>query len=65
MKKKNHKNYITVLIDNSPNISSGRKNYDKFDKRIDKNIYLTKKMIKSKDINEFIINRKIKKVKNI
>lgn len=65
MKNKNHKNYITVLIDNFPNISSGRKNYDKFDKRIDKNIYLTKKMIKSKDINEFIINRKIKKVKNI
>ena len=65
MKNKNHKNYITALIDKTPNISSGRKNYDKFDKRIEKNINLAKEMIKSKDINEFIINRKIKKVKNI
>tara|TARA_B100001093_G_scaffold516910_1_gene596920 strand:+ start:1617 stop:1769 length:153 start_codon:yes stop_codon:yes gene_type:complete len=36
------KNYIAALIELFPNISSGRKNFDFFDKRIKKNIKLTK-----------------------
>ena len=36
---------IKKLLKMFPKIASGRKNFDYFEKRIDKNIYLTKKYI--------------------
>ena len=36
-------NYIKILLIMFPNIASGRKNFDYFNKRIKKNIELTKK----------------------
>ena len=66
MKNINRQNYIALLVDNYPHISSGRKNYERFERRIEKNIFLTKKMIKCKDINEFITKiEKLKEFKNI
>jgi len=44
------KNYIAVLIKKFPDISSGRKNFDYFEKRIQKNIKLTK-IYKNKKTN--------------
>ena len=42
------KNYIADLIKIFPGISSGRKNFDYFEKRIKKNLKLTKTYIKKK-----------------
>ncbi len=41
--KKHFPNYIKKLINNFPDILSGRKNYKKHHERVEKNIYLTKK----------------------
>ena len=37
------KNYTKILLKMFPNIASGRKNFDYFNKKIKKNIALTKK----------------------
>ena len=42
------KNYIKALIKKFPDISSGRKNFDFFERRIEKNIKLTNIYIKKK-----------------
>ena len=47
-KSKIIKNYIKDILDKYPKISSGRKNYDFYDKRIIKNIDLLKKFINKK-----------------
>ncbi len=41
-------NYITSIIKKFPNIASGRKNFKYFEKRIIKNLILTKKYFKNK-----------------
>ena len=41
-------NYITIIIKKFPNIASGRKNFKYFEKRIKKNLILTKKYFKNK-----------------
>jgi hypothetical protein len=55
------KTYIEYLLKKNPQITSGRKNYNKFEKRIEKNIFLTKIMIKSKNIREFLKKQSLKK----
>tara|TARA_Y100001970_G_C14257661_1_gene876731 strand:- start:5672 stop:5902 length:231 start_codon:yes stop_codon:yes gene_type:complete len=50
---KTSKNYLNQLIENYPNLSSGRKNYEDFEKRILKNILLTKLMIKNNNLDSF------------
>ena len=62
-------NYIDKLIKNYPNLSSGRKNYSEFEKRILKNILLTKLMIRKKNLDDFskikvsfIFTKKIAKI---
>ena len=57
-----YKNYIDLLINEFPEISSGRKNYQQFEIRVKKNIDLTKKMMNSVDIDDFI--SKLKKINN-
>jgi hypothetical protein len=42
------KNYVAALIKIFPDISSGRKNFDFFERRIKKNIKLTNVYIKKK-----------------
>ena len=42
-------NYIRVILKKFPNIASGRKNFKYFDKRIKKNLILTKKYLKNKN----------------
>ena len=42
------KNYVAALIKIFPDISSGRKNFDFFERRIKKNIKLTKTYINNK-----------------
>ena len=54
--------YLINLIKKIPSLTSGRKNYKLFDERIEQNIKLIKKMLKSKDINEFIIKQKTNKI---
>tara|TARA_Y100000741_G_scaffold120616_1_gene90574 strand:- start:650 stop:796 length:147 start_codon:yes stop_codon:yes gene_type:complete len=44
------KKYLKKLLDENPSISSGRKNYLDFEKRLKKNILLTKKYISNKKI---------------
>ncbi len=44
-------NYIKIILKKFPNIASGRKNFKYFEKRIKKNLILTKKYLKNK--NEF------------
>ena len=54
--------YLINLIKEIPSLTSGRKNYRLFDKRIERNIELIKLMLKSKDINKFIIKQKTNKI---
>ncbi len=42
-------NYIRVILKKFPNIASGRKNFKYFDRRIKKNLILTKKYLKNKN----------------
>jgi hypothetical protein len=42
-------NYIRVILNKFPNIASGRKNFKYFEKRIKKNLVLTKKYLKNKN----------------
>ena len=42
-------NYIRVILKKFHNIASGRKNFKYFDKRIRKNLMLTKKYLKNKN----------------
>ena len=42
------KNYITIILKKFPDIASGRKNFKYFEKRIIKNLILTKKYLKNK-----------------
>lgn len=48
MKKNNLKTYLSKILQNYPNISSGRINYDFYEKRIEKNIKIIKDFIKAK-----------------
>lgn len=41
-------NYVKIILIMFPNIASGRKNFKYFEKRIQKNIILTKKYIKKR-----------------
>ena len=41
-------NYIRIILKKFPNIASGRKNFKYFEKRIRKNLILTKKYLKNK-----------------
>ncbi len=41
-------NYIRIILKKFPNIASGRKNFKYFEKRIIKNLILTKKYLKNK-----------------
>ena len=67
--KISNKNYIFELKKNNPELCSGRKNYNVFEKRIIKNILLIKLMAKKKNLKKFrkskpsfIINKKVAKV---
>mgnify|MGYP003305129751 CR=1 FL=1 len=42
-------NYIKIILYKFPNIASGRKNFKYFEKRIKKNLELTKKYLKNKN----------------
>ena len=42
-------NYIKLILKKFPNIASGRKNFKYFDKRIKKNLKLTKKYLRNKN----------------
>ena len=42
-------NYIKIILKTFPNIASGRKNFKFFEKRIKKNLILTKKYLKNKN----------------
>ena len=42
-------NYIKVILKKFPNIASGRKNFKFFEKRVKKNLILTKKYLKNKN----------------
>ncbi len=42
-------NYIKIILKKFPNIASGRKNFKFFEKRIKKNLMLTKKYLKNKN----------------
>ena len=39
-------NYIRIILKKFPNIASGRKNFENYDKRVKKNIELAKKYLK-------------------
>ena len=41
-------NYIAIILKKFPNIASGRKNFKYFEKRIKKNLILTKQYFKNK-----------------
>ena len=41
-------NYIKIILKKFPNIESGRKKFKYFEKRIRKNLILTKKYLKNK-----------------
>jgi len=41
-------NYIKIILQMFPDIASGRKNFKYFEKRIKKNVILTKKYIKKR-----------------
>ena len=42
-------NYIRIILKKFPDIASGRKNFKYFEKRIRKNLMLTKKYLKNKN----------------
>jgi hypothetical protein len=42
-------NYIKIILKQFPNIASGKKNFKYFEKRIKKNLILTKKYLKKKN----------------
>ena len=42
-------NYIRIILKKFPNIASGRKNFIYFEKRVNKNLKLTKKYLKNKN----------------
>ena len=42
-------NYIKIILKKFPNIASGRKNFKYFEKRVKKNLTLTKKYLKNKN----------------
>ena len=42
-------NYIRDILKKFPNIASGRKNFKFFEKRVKKNLLLTKKYLKNKN----------------
>jgi hypothetical protein len=42
-------NYIRIILKKFPDIASGRKNFKYFEKRIKKNLILTKKYLKKKN----------------
>tara|TARA_B100002052_G_C15588458_1_gene465536 strand:- start:201 stop:353 length:153 start_codon:yes stop_codon:yes gene_type:complete len=46
--KKNIKSYIVELVNLYPQILSGRKNIEKYEKRLQNNILIIKKFIKKK-----------------
>lgn len=46
------KKYLLEIIKEFPSIKSGRKNYIYFERRINKNIFLTKKAKEELDFNE-------------
>ena len=46
------KKYLVEIIKEFPSIKSGRKNYIYFERRINKNIFLTKKAKEELDFNE-------------
>ena len=54
--KKINQKYLEKIINDNPQICSGRKNYDKFYNRILKNILLTKAYSKNK-IREFYFKK--------
>ena len=41
--------YFSIILKKFPNIASGRKNFKFFEKRIKKNLILTKKYFKNKN----------------
>ena len=43
-------NYVKTILKMFPDIASGRKNFKYFEKRIKKNIILTKKYVKKRKI---------------
>jgi len=43
-------NYIKKLLKLFPNVASGRKNFQNYDKRVKKNIELTKKYLKKNKV---------------
>lgn len=45
------KNYIKILLKKYPDIASGRKNFKFFEKRIQKNLILTYKYYKEKNLS--------------
>ena len=42
-------NYIRVILKKFPNIANGRKNFKYFEKRVKKNLLLTKQYLKNKN----------------
>ena len=52
--KINTSDYLKKIIKLNPKICSGRKNYNKFENRITKNILLTDLFVKKKDIKLFL-----------
>ena len=54
--------YLNKILDNHPNLSSGRKNYSKFENRIIKNILLTKLMNRKKNLDSFNKSQPIFKI---
>ena len=44
-------NYIRLILKKFPNIASGRKKFRYFDKRVKKNIKMTKKYFKNKKVD--------------
>ena len=46
MKKK----YVKIILKEFPNIANGRKNFTYFEKRVKKNLILTRKYFKDKNV---------------
>tara|TARA_X000001036_G_C20141697_1_gene587592 strand:- start:386 stop:529 length:144 start_codon:yes stop_codon:yes gene_type:complete len=42
-------NFIKIVLKKFPDIASGRKNFKYFEKRVQKNLLLTKKYLKNKN----------------
>ena len=45
------KNYVKIILKKFPNIASGRKNFIYFEKRIKKNLSLTRKYFKDQSVS--------------